>query len=256
MTLPVDRFLLNRQGWVQSGAAALLAVCSYGVWIYPGGADTLGRWVGIGFLLLLGAYLWMSIRWGREHTRREHQRINNDPQLGDAEKIKILSKAAQDPWSRLIPFFFVGLFLIIFCGRVVICCAQEGAKQAGVPEVIIAGTIVALGTSLPELMVGITAIRKGHPAMLIGNVVGADVLNILFVIGASAAATPLHLLKPGAAIPEIFLYLHLPTMLLVLVLFRVYIFDAIRKGQFRRWQGVPLLFIYAAYLLMNVILAK
>jgi cation:H+ antiporter len=105
-------------------------------------------------------------------------------------------------------------------------------------------------------MVGISAIRKGHASLLIGNVVGADVLNMLFVIGASAAATPLHLMNPDAQIPEIFLVLHLPAMLLILLVFQIFIFQAIHKGRFSRWQGIPLLVLYVSYLAMNLVLAK
>jgi len=92
-----------------------------------------------------------------------------------------------------------------------------------------------------------TAIYRGHPALLVGNVNGADILNVLFVVGASAAATPLRIVDETARIPEIFLVLHLPAMLIMLSLFLVYIIAAIRTGSFRRWYGVPLLLLYAAY---------
>ena len=256
MALPVDRFVLNRQGWVKCGSALLLAACCYGVWIYPNGANTLGRWVGVGFLAILGWYLWASVQWGREHTRRERERILKNSDADTLEEVEILEKAEHDPWSVLIPLFFGGLGLVILFGRVLIACVQEGAIQAGVPKVVIAGTVVAMGTSLPELMVGISAIRKGHAALLIGNVVGADVLNILFVIGASATATPLHLMNPDAQIEHIFLLLHLPSMLAILLVFQIFILLSLRKGRFSRWHGIPLLGLYVAYLLLNLLLAK
>ncbi len=245
--LPVDRFLLNRQGWVQVGSAAVLAAICYIVWAMHGEAATLGRWVG--FLLLAGLawYLWVSVRWGKQHSAVT--RTHHDP-------AEALEQAAHDPWAKLAVLFIVGLGLVIIFGRVLIASVQEGAAQAGIPEVVIASTIVAFGTSLPELMVGITAIRKGHASLLIGNVVGADVLNILFVIGASAAATPLAVINPEAPIPAIFLLLHLPTMLLILILFRGFIFDAVRRGSFQRWFGVPLLAIYVAYLVLNFVLGR
>lgn len=256
MPLPVNRFLLNRQGWVQIGSAVLLAIFSYFVWIYPYGADTLGRWVGIVFLMLLAWYLWASIKWGGEHARRQRDRIAAQSKPTEDGEAKVLEKAEHDPWPKLILSFFIGLAMVIVCARVVIACAKEGAEQAGIPQVVIAGTIVALGTSLPELMVGVSAIRKGHASILIGNVVGADILNILFVIGASATATPLNLLNDKAQISEIFLYLHLPTMLLILLVFRICIYDAIRNGKFRRWHGIPLVIIYLTYIIFNILLAK
>jgi cation:H+ antiporter len=146
MALPVDRFVLNRQGLVKCGSALLLAACCYGVWIYPGGSNTLGRWVGIGFLTVLAWYLWASVQWGREHSRREKERILANSDAEDMEEVEILEKAEHDPWSVLVPLFFGGLALVILFGRVLIACVQEGATQAGVPKVVIAGTIVAMGT--------------------------------------------------------------------------------------------------------------
>ncbi|MFP4176704.1 MAG: calcium/sodium antiporter [Planctomycetota bacterium] len=255
MALPVERFILNRQGWVQFGSAMMLAVFAYGAWLIPDGSNSLGRSTGIIFLICLAWYMWSSVKWGKEHTDRQN-RLDSEQNVAGEEAGKVLEKAEHDPWSKLIPFFLGGLIMVIFFGRVVIVCAQEGAQQAGVPKMVIAGTIVAFGTSLPELMVGITAIKKGHAGMLIGNVVGADVLNILFVIGASAFATPLNLLDPEAVIPELFLYLHLPAMLLILMIFRIFIFDAMRNGRFKRWHGVPLLLIYVGYLVLNMLYAR
>ena len=74
--------------------------------------------------------------------------------------------------------------------------------------------------------------------------IGADILNVLFVIGAAALAKPLPITEPGSMI---FLWLHLPTMLVMLTLFRGYIFQASRAGNFSRWMGVPLVVMYVAY---------
>ena len=116
--------------------------------------------------------------------------------------------------------------------------------------------MVALGTSLPELATAVASIVKGHKELLVGNVIGADILNVLFVIGASAFAAPLPLLsvEADAKVPALFLYLHLPTMLLILVLFRIFIARAVRRGAFSRWMGAPLLAIYVAYLVAQFVI--
>ena len=90
-----------------------------------------------------------------------------------------------------------GLSLVVVAARVLIPGAAELAGRMGVPEDVIAATMVAFGTSLPELMTAIAAVRKGHPEITVGNIVGADVLNVLFVIGAfpGHAADPLFV--PG-----------------------------------------------------------
>ena len=104
--------------------------------------------------------------------------------------------------------------------------------------------MVAFGTSLPELMTAIAAVRKGHPEITVGNIVGADVLNCLFVIGAAAVAAPL-------AIPDNFFYFHFPAMLLILYSFRVFISMNSRTGVFHRWQGVWLLSVYGGYVFLQ-----
>jgi len=227
----------------------LLAVICYTTWLGDPQTAQLGRWVGFLMLALLGGYLWVSVRWGRQHAQltNAHQQ-----EVGD----EVIQKATHEPWLRLGGLFLMGLVLVIAFAQVLIGAVTVLATRWGVPNVVIAATIVAMGTSLPELVIGITAIRKGHAELLIGNVIGADILNVLFVIGASAAARPLPVVDTGAHIPAIFLYLHLPTMLLILTLFRVFIFTANRRGRFLRWFGVPLVGIYVAYLAMNVVLAK
>ena len=136
-----------------------------------------------------------------------------------------------------------GLFLVILGARVLVPSASEIALRFGVPDDVIAATMVALGTSLPELMTAIAAIRKGHPEITVGNIVGADVLNVLFVIGAAAAAAPL-------VIPMNFYYFHLPAMLIILYSFRVFI-SMNKDGLFHRWQGYWLLGVYLCYVILQ-----
>jgi len=99
---------------------------------------------------------------------------------------------------------------------------------------------VAFGTSLPELITAVTALRKGHPEIMVGNIVGADVLNCLFVIGAAAAVTPLE-------VPASFFKFHFVAMLVILYAFRAFIIMG-RDGWFRRWQGGVILGLYVIYI--------
>ncbi|MBU1696611.1 MAG: sodium:calcium antiporter, partial [Proteobacteria bacterium] len=136
-----------------------------------------------------------------------------------------------------------GLFLVVLGARILVPCASEIAMRFHVPEDVIAATMVAFGTSLPELMTAISAIKKGHPEITVGNIVGADVLNCLFVIGAAATAKPL-------AIPENFFFFHFPAMLIILWSFRVFI-SMNKDGVFKRWQGVYLLGVYISYVVLQ-----
>jgi cation:H+ antiporter len=123
-----------------------------------------------------------------------------------------------------------------------------------VPQVVISATLVALGTSMPELVIGMASLLKGHKEILVGNVIGADILNVLFVVGASATAAPLPLLEHGTKIPAIALYLHIPTMIAILILFRLFIHRATKRGHFSRWCGLPLVLIYIAYGILQYVI--
>ena len=245
--IPVDRFILNRHGWLQLSAGLLLTlVCVVPLFT---GKDTaiLGRFVGFGFLTLLAGYLWISVRWSKEHPYGEPFAIVNDEE----------TERKHPGAARLVAFFLIGLGFVLLSSRVLIMSVTELAEAHWhVPKIVIAATLVALGTSFPELVIGITSILKGHREILVGNVIGADILNVLFVVGASAIAAPLPILEQGTALPAVALYVHVPAMLFVLLLFRVFIFSATSRGTFRRWNGVPLVALYVAYVVVQFVLTR
>jgi len=248
--LPADRFLLTRQGWVQFGSAALLAVFCYGAFILQGSAAVINRPIGIVLLALLVVYMYKSVIWARQHPSNppmkvseniaHHAEAGQPVHVADEHVVKRTS-------GKLIGLLLAGLVVILISGHITIEAVTVGAVRLGVPQIVIAATLVAIGTSLPEFVVGITAIRRGHPELLVGNVLGADILNILFVTGAAALAAPLPIVDPTAALPEIFLIIHLPAMLLILTYFRLCIFKAIKVGHFQRWMGAPLIVMYLVY---------
>jgi len=230
ITVPVNRFILNRTGWVQVGSATLLVVISVIALGMTEGIPILGRWVGLLFLVLLCAYMYVTYVWARQGPKTTL--------LGEEEE-----KSDQAGLAKCLLMILGGVFLVVLGARVLVPCAAEIAYRIGVPEDIIAATMVALGTSLPELMTAIAAIRKRHPEIMVGNVVGADVLNCLFVIGAAAVAKPL-------AVPPNFFSFHFPTMILILYSFRVFIFIN-KDGFFKKWQGAWLLVVYLAYIILQ-----
>jgi len=229
-TVPVNQFILNRTGWVQVGAATLLVIISLIVLATMPGQPILHRWVGFLFLLFLAGYMYITYVWAKKggSTAIEGEQADNS-ELTSMEKC----------WLMIVG----GLFLIVVGARILVPSAAEIAHRIGVPEDVIAATMVAFGTSLPELMTAIAAVRKGHPEITVGNIVGADVLNCLFVIGAAAAARPL-------AIPPNFYSFHFPAMLIILYSFRYFIFRN-RDGHFKKTQGAWLLGIYLVYLVLQ-----
>lgn len=232
--IPVNRYILNRTGWWQLGSAVFLVLLAgLAYWIFPS-APRLTRWMGLLLLAGLVAYLFMTYRWARQGDPSFQDELDSLPDEEDLQPALVI-------WLLILG----GILMVLAGSKVLIPAASEVALRLGVPQDVIAATMVAFGTSLPELTTAITALRKGHPEITVGNVVGADVLNSLFVIGAAATASPL-------VIPRNFYLFHFPAMLLILISFRLFI--GMAKGQgnkFRRWQGAWLLLVYLVYVILQ-----
>ncbi|MEC9258706.1 MAG: sodium:calcium antiporter, partial [Candidatus Poribacteria bacterium] len=183
--LPLNRKMVNRQGWLQFGAGLLLVVSCLPFsslslkTIFDVGGQ-LPQFLGFIFLILLVGYLWFTIRWSTSsETETEEPEIDHG-----SNTILALTKLV------------FGIALVVISSWILIPAVREAAGRINVPQSIIAATLVAFGTSLPELVTAVTAARKGHGELAIGNVIGADILNVLFVAGASAAITSGGLIAP------------------------------------------------------------
>lgn len=149
------------------------------------------------------------------------------------------------PLPKMLVLLVAGAVLIAVGANLLVDNGTLIAQALGVPESVIALTFVALGTSLPELVTAITSLIKGHSDLSLGNVVGANVFNLVLVSGVSVTLAPFTV--PQSA--TIFgmnssLVLELPVMLAVMVLLTV---PALLKGKLSRVQGVALLVIYAVF---------
>lgn len=230
--LPLIRSVVNRQGWIQLGAGLALVLLALpftniSQMFHTGGR--LPQWAGFVFLALLALYLYYSI----SSVKKEHASFD-------------LSEMDVNPGSTLksVLKLILGIAMVIVSSRILIPMVQESAIRLHVPESIIAATLVAFGTSLPELVTALTAVRKGHGELAVGNIIGADILNVLFVAGASAAVTP-----GGLAAPAQFFRFLFPAMLLILIVFRVGIMYS--RDSLKRPFGIILLAMYAAVTLLG-----
>ena len=230
--LPKDRFILRRHGWLQLGSGVLLAGVLFGLaWLNGGFVGVMiPRAVGVVFLMLLVGYMWISVRWARQHPKAP-----SSIKRAAATAARVTGRGVM---VRSLAVLAGGLALVLVGSNVLIGSVEVLALRCRVPHSILAVTLVAFGTSLPELVTGITSIFKGHPELLIGNIIGADILNVLFVVGASATAVPL-------GVPLEFYYLHIPIMLLALVLLRTFIWAG--GPTFRRSHGIWLLVTFLVY---------
>ncbi|GIX46424.1 MAG: hypothetical protein KatS3mg131_0635 [Candidatus Tectimicrobiota bacterium] len=184
--------------------------------------------MGVVFLILLALYLWKTIAWSRQEISGSDAEALEQP---GASPALILLKLCG------------GLALVVGSSWVLIPAVRETATRLGVPPGIIAATLVAFGTSLPELVTAVTASLKRHGDLAVGNVIGADILNVLFVSGAAAAVTEGGLLVSGHFFRVLF-----PAMLFVLVVFRLGIL--VSGTSLKRPFGVVLL---ATYVLVTVL---
>ena len=226
--LVVDRKTILRQGKVQLGAGILLAVVCLPIFS-AGDSGQIYQWMGFVFLGLLAVYIYISIKWAKTANASPH---------GFEEENTAL-------WMQIFKLLG-GVTLVIGSSQVLIPAVEIVATRMGIPQSVIAATLVAFGTSLPELVTAISAVKKGHGELAIGNIIGADILNVLFVVGSAAAVA-----KGGLVVPTSFYQIQIPTMLISLGLFRY--FSRGRKAFIAKREGVVLLVIYVAYLILNYV---
>ncbi|MCH2200973.1 MAG: sodium:calcium antiporter [Fuerstiella sp.] len=228
--LPLNRRIVNRQGWIQFACGILLVLLSL-PYTKLGSIlvteSSLPQWAGFVLILCLIVYMIWSVRLARDTT-------------DDSE----LDSAPNSPVVLMILSILCGCFFVVLSSIGLIECTKIIAVKAGIPKAVIAATLVAFGTSLPELATAITAVRKGQGALAVGNVIGADILNALFVAGAAAAVTP-----GGLNVIPIFFKLQFPAMLLILLCFRAGIIWAhwSKTDKLTRPFGVILLVFYLTY---------
>lgn len=148
----------------------------------------------------------------------------------EVEEIETLSG-----WKCLV-YIVGGLIAIVIGGDVVVDSASAIAAAFGLSQTLIGLTIVACGTSLPELVTSLVAAKKGETDMALGNVIGSNIFNILLVLGVAATVSPMVVLKDNL----------IDDIILIAVSILVWIF-AWRKKELNRIHGVIMIIIYAAY---------
>lgn len=149
------------------------------------------------------------------------------------------------PLAKTLILLVLGAVLIAVGANLLVDNGTLIAQALGVPESVIALTFVALGTSLPELVTAITSLVKGHSDLSLGNVVGANVFNLVLVSGMSITLAPFTIPQSATLFGiNSSLVLDLPVMLAVMLILTV---PALVKGKLNRAQGILLLAIYAAF---------
>ena len=208
-------------------------ICHTVAAIYAGIAYTTGEFTRISGIIMLGlfAVYMLATVW----------QMKKSP----APTVHEEAEETETPMLLLIVMLIAGAALIAVGANLLVDNGTLIANALGVPESVIALTFVALGTSLPELVTAVTSLAKGHGALSLGNVIGANVFNLVLVSGVSVTLAPFSI--PQSAVIAGYnasLVLEIPVMLLVMALLTL---PALAKGKLFRSQGIALLVIYAAF---------
>ena len=199
--------------------------------IYCAAAYVFGRFtrvMGIIMLAMFVAYMVVNVLQMKNTPAEAHE---------DAEE--------EMPLAKTLVLLVLGAVLIALGANLLVDNGTLIAQTLGVPESVIALTFVALGTSLPELVTAITSLVKGHSDLSLGNVVGANVFNLVLVSGVSVTLAPFTVPQSATLFGiNSSLVLELPVMLAVMLILTV---PALCKGKLNRAQGILLLVIYAAF---------
>ena len=184
-----------------------------------------------GIMLLVFFLLFM--RYTFASARSSASSDEKDPSEADGERL------GRMPLWRSMVYIVFGLAGLIWGGDRFVDSASAIARALGVSEAMIGLTIVAIGTSLPELATSVVAAIKNKPGLAIGNVIGSNIFNILFVLGAAATVAPL----PFAGITHVDLWTLVGSSVIFFIVARVYGHQVIN-----RLEGALLLLCYAAYM--------
>ena len=219
---PVDPKTLRTPVAFFFAAAAIYCVAAYGFGKFT-------RPMGLVMLALFVAYMAANVA-----------QMKQAPAEGPAEAAE-----AEMTMAKTLVLLVAGAVLIAVGADLLVDNGTRIAQELGVPESVIALTFVALGTSLPELVTAITSLVKGCSDLSLGNIVGANVFNLVLVSGASVTIAPFTIPQSSTLFGiNSSLVLDLPVMLAVMVLMCV---PALVRGKLSRVQGVLLLCIYAAF---------
>lgn len=218
MPLSIQAKSLKKEFPFSIFAAALMLVLGYV-------GMTMGHLDGVILLVFFALFLFVVVKSALK-ARAEYS-----ADAAEEDEIKDLKA-----WQIII-YVVGGLVAIVFGGDMVVDASTEIARLFGLSENLIGLTIVAMGTSLPELVTSVVATRKGQLDMAFGNVIGSNIFNILFVIGLAATVSPMAFIMENVI-----------DLVILIVMSTIVLLMAVPKKRIGRAGGIFMLLIYAAYM--------
>ncbi|MEG2786231.1 MAG: calcium/sodium antiporter [Romboutsia sp.] len=216
-------------------ASVLLLVLSDDLLFQQTQNSILSNGDGLVFLMLFGIFMYYLL----EITFNSRNKIST--QETSITSSKEITASYSIPLPKAILMSLIGIIGIVIGGKLVVDCASNIALNFGVSEKMIGLTIVAIGTSLPEFVTSVVAASKGESDIAIGNVIGSNIFNILFILGVSA------LISPMPVDPSLFLDI----VIMIFVTIIAYVF-ALRKKDINKSEGIILIIAYVTYMMLVI----
>ena len=222
----ISPFKVDKKMFSSKSIILLVSVISL---ITLGINGSINRIDGILLLGLLSIYMYSNIK-----------SVSNQSKSNEKLELNYCGnkKSSQHENLKIGLLFILGLIMMVVGSRLLVDNGVKIADFIGIPQGIVSLTVIALGTSLPELVSSLTAIKKKHHGISVGNILGANILNISSVIGFSSLINDLPILAQNIKVDFIFMIILLLTLIL----------PTIKSGKIYRLQGILLLGVYIIYI--------
>lgn len=223
------------KSFIEKAVALILILIILIIFVMTGGA--LSPLEGVALLILFLGFMYMNYK----DAKREMLVEKNACQMEEEKKL-----AKEKNTVKMVTLFFVGAAAIGVGAFLLSTYGEKLARMMGVPAQIIGVTIIAIGTSLPEFVTSITALRKGNCQIGLGNIIGANIINATLLLGIATVIS-------GKGLPVDDVTKNVALWVLLAITLTLCI-PAIIKGKTMKWQGYALLAMYLGFITYNIIL--
>lgn len=237
LTIAIKPGVVNRKSLYIPTIAFFVSAIFYSLIAYT--KQEFYRWHGIILLIMFITYMFLSVRQMASNSK-EVSEENNEESIGENTLLKD------------ILMLVVGAIAIAIGSNLLVNNGIIIASLLGVPDSVIGLTMIALGTSLPELVTAITSLIKGHGSLSLGNIIGANLFNIVFVSGLAISISPFKIPSEKTLMGlNSSLLIDIPLMLIVMLILCI---PALKKEKLFKWQGILLLVIYTIFTIYQFVI--